>query len=51
MSPQAQLSAQPVSAVASKRKVAPKDDEDDSGSDSGSDVVSTLSTALATKPT
>jgi hypothetical protein len=36
--PELSLSAVPVSAA--KRKNAPKEDEDDSGSDSGSDVVS-----------
>jgi hypothetical protein len=37
-----ELSAVPVSAA--KRKNAPKEDEDDSGSDSGSDVVSMQNT-------
>lgn len=40
MSAQQQLSAVSVGAAATKRKNAPKNDEDDSGDESGSDAVS-----------
>ena len=39
MSASHQLSAVPAKAAASKRKDAPRDDEDDSGSDADSDTV------------